>query len=320
MDNKTIQVKLAEYKGIEVRKREATVTEQEILSEMERACTYASTTEDKSDGSAVMGDQAVIDFVGYIDDTPFEGGDGQDFPLTLGSNTFIPGFEEQLVGAKVGDQVDVRVSFPENYHSKVYAGREAVFKVTVKSLRATLVPELSDEVVARISPCRTVEEFRGYVEKQIRDYKADQILQEKENEALTKVVEGSEINVPQELVAERAAILKNNLLVQLQNGGNTLEAYLDYNNLTEEMYDSYVNRNALNMLQGQAVLLEIAKAEGFSYTPEELEQELYVMARGYQTTVDSLKEMIGEAGVLMVGEDILHKQALNYITEQSVEI
>ncbi|MCD8046868.1 MAG: trigger factor [Clostridiales bacterium] len=320
MDNKTIQVKLAEYKGIEVRKREVTVTEQEILSEMERARTYASTTEDKSDGSAVMGDQAVIDFVGYIDDTPFEGGDGQDFPLTLGSNTFIPGFEEQLVGAKVGDQVDVRVSFPENYHAKEYAGREAVFKVTVKSLRATLVPELSDEVVARISPCRTVEEFRGYVEKQIRDYKADQILQEKENEALTKVVEGSEINVPQELVAERAAILKNNLLVQLQNGGNTLEAYLDYNNLTEEMYDSYVNRNALNMLQGQAVLLEIAKAEGFSYTPEELEQELYVMAHGYQTTVDSLKEMIGEAGVLMVGEDILHKQALNYITEQCVEI
>ncbi|MCD8152440.1 MAG: hypothetical protein LUD71_05120, partial [Clostridiales bacterium] len=96
--------------------------------------------------------------------------------------------------------------------------------------------------------------------------------------------------------------------------------YLDYNNLTEEMYDFYVNRNALNMLQGQAVLLEIAKAEGFSYTPEELEQELYVMARGYQTTVDSLKEMIGEAGVLMVGEDILHKQALNFITEQSVEI
>ncbi|MCD8152675.1 MAG: FKBP-type peptidyl-prolyl cis-trans isomerase [Clostridiales bacterium] len=185
MDNKTIQVKLAEYKGIEVRKREVTVTEQEILSEMERARTYASTTEDKSDGSAVMGDQAVIDFVGYIDDTPFEGGDGQDFPLTLGSNTFIPGFEEQLDGAKVGDQVDVRVSFPENYHAKEYAGREAVFKVTVKSLRATLVPELSDEVVARISPCRTVEEFRGYVEKQIRDYKADQILQEKENEALT---------------------------------------------------------------------------------------------------------------------------------------
>ncbi|MCD8150707.1 MAG: trigger factor [Clostridiales bacterium] len=320
METKTIEVKLTNYKGVEVQKREVSVTPEEIQSEMERARTYASTTVDKADGAAVMGDQAVIDFVGYIDDAPFEGGDGTDYPLTLGSNTFIPGFEEQLVGAKVGDQVDVKVPFPENYHAKEYAGRDAIFKVTVKALRSTLVPELNDEVVAKISLCKTVDEFRDYVEKQIREFKADRILQEKENEALTKVVEGSEINVPQELIEERAAILKNNLLVQLQNSGNTLEAYLDYNNLTEEMYNSYVSRDALNMLKGQAVLLEIAKAEGFAYTPEELEQELFVMARGYQTTVDSLKEMIGEAGVRMVGEDILHKQALNFITEQSVEI
>ncbi|MCC8150936.1 MAG: trigger factor, partial [Lachnospiraceae bacterium] len=250
METKTIEVKLTNYKGVEVQKREVSVTPEEIQSEMERARTYASTTVDKADGTAVMGDQAVIDFVGYIDDAPFEGGDGTDYPLTLGSNTFIPGFEEQLVGAKVGEQVDVKVPFPENYHAKEYAGRDAIFKVTVKALRSTLVPELTDAVVAKISPCKTVDEFRDYVEKQIREFKADQILQEKENEALTKVVEGSEINVPQELIEERAAILKNNLLVQLQNSGNTLEAYLDYNNLTEEMYNSYVSRDALNMLKG----------------------------------------------------------------------
>lgn len=320
MEKETIRVKLAEYKGVTVQKREVSVTEEEVLSEMERARTYAATTVDKADGTAAMGDQAVIDFVGYIDEKPFEGGDGEDYPLVLGSNTFIPGFEEQLVGAKVGDQVDVKVPFPENYHAKEFAGRDAVFKVTVKALRSSVVPELTDEVVAKISPCKTVGEFKTYVEKQIRDFKADRILQEKENEALTKVVEGSEVDVPQALVDERAAILKNNLLVQLQNGGNTLEAYLDYNNLTEEMYNSYMNQNALNMLMGQAVLLEIAKTEGFSYTQEELEQELFTMARGYQTTVDSLKEMIGENGVLMVGEDLLHKQALNFITEQSVEV
>ncbi len=320
MGEKTIQVKLAEYKGVKVQKRVVSVTEAEILSEMERARTYAATTVDKPDGAAVMGDQAVIDFVGYIDDQPFEGGDGEDYPLVLGSNTFIPGFEEQLVGAKVGDQVDVKVPFPENYHAKEFAGRDAIFKVTVKALRSSVVPELSDEVVAKISPCRTVDEFKAYVEKQIRNYKADQILQEKENEVLTRVVEGSEADVPPVLVDERAAVLKNNLLVQLQNGGNTLEAYLDYNNLTEDMYNQYMNQNALNMLMGQAVLLEIAKAEGFSYTQEELEQELFTMARSYQTTVDSLKEMIGENGILMVGEDLLHKQALNFITEQSVEV
>ncbi|MCD7865232.1 MAG: trigger factor [Clostridiales bacterium] len=320
MEEKTIQVTLAPYKGVQVQKREVTVTEQEILSEMNRARSYASRTEDKPDGSAEMGDQVVIDFIGYIDDEPFEGGDGTDYPIVLGSNTFIPGFEEQLVGAKAGDCVDVRVPFPENYHAKEYAGRDAVFKVTVKSLRATIVPELTDEVVSRISPCKTVEEFRTYVEEQIRSHRSDQFLQEKENEVLEQIVEKSEIEVPEELVQERADILKNNLFAQLRNSGNTLEAYLDYHNLTQEMFDACARNDAMNMLKGQAVLAEIAKAESFGYTPEELMQELFTMARNYQMTVDELREKIGEKGVEMVGNDILHKRALDFITQQSVEV
>jgi len=320
MEEKTIQVTLAPYKGVQVQKREVTVTEQEILSEMNRARSYASRTEDKPDGSAEMGDQVVIDFIGYIDDEPFEGGDGTDYPIVLGSNTFIPGFEEQLVGAKAGDCVDVHVPFPENYHAKEYAGRDAVFKVTVKSLRATIVPELTDEVVSRISPCKTVEEFRTYVEEQIRSHRSDQFLQEKENEVLEQIVEKSEIEVPEELVQERADILKNNLFAQLRNSGNTLEAYLDYHNLTQEMFDACARNDALNMLKGQAVLAEIAKAESFDYTQEELMQELFTMARNYQMTVDELREKIGEKGVEMVGNDILHKRALDFITQQSVEV
>ncbi|MCC8029098.1 MAG: trigger factor [Lachnospiraceae bacterium] len=320
MEEKTIQVTLAPYKGVQVSKREVTVTEQEILSEMNRARGYASRTEDKPDGSAEMGDQVVIDFIGYIDDEPFEGGDGTDYPIVLGSNTFIPGFEEQLVGAKAGDTVDVRVPFPENYHAKEYAGRDAVFRVTVKSLRSTIVPEMTDEVVSRISPCSTVEEFRSYVEDQIRSHKADQFQQEKENEVLEHIVERSEITVPEELVLERAEILKNNLIAQLRSSGNTLEAYLDYNNLTPEMFDAHSKNDALNMLKGQAVLAEIARAESFGYSPEELMQELFTMARSYRMTVDELREKIGEKGVEMVGNDILHRQALDFITNHSIEV
>lgn len=320
MSEKTIQVKLAAYKGVQVKKREVTVTEGEVLAEMERARSYASTTVDKEDGSAVMGDQAVIDFVGYINGEAFEGGDGTDYPLVLGSNTFIPGFEEQLVGAKVGDTVDVKVPFPENYHAKEYAGKDAIFKVTVKGLRATIVPELTDEVVSKISPCKSVDEFKGYVENEIRKFKTDQILQEKENQILTSIVEASEIDVPEELVKERADVLKNNLIAQLRNGGNTLEAYLDYNNLTEEMFDRYTLNDALNMLKGQAVLSEIAREEGFTYTQEQLDEALFSMARSYQMTVGELQNMIGENGVKMVGSDLLNQQALRFIVENCVEV
>ncbi|MCD7981285.1 MAG: trigger factor [Clostridiales bacterium] len=319
MEEKTIRVKLAPYKGVPVQKREVTVTENEILAEMERARGYASKTVDKPDGTAEMGDQVVIDFVGYIDGEAFEGGDGEDYPIVLGSNTFIPGFEEQLVGARAGDCVDVKVPFPENYHAKEYAGRDAIFKVTVKNLRATVVPELTDEVVSRISPCKTVEEFRAHVEEQIRSHKADQNLQDKENEALSYIVEHSEIEIPEELVRERAEVLKNNLIAQLRNSGSTLETWLDYNNMTEEMLDASAVNDALSMLKGQAVLAEVARAESFGYTPEQLMQELFEMARGYQMTVEELRQKIGEKGVEMVGNDLLHKQALDYITAQSVE-
>ncbi len=320
MEEKKASVKLAEYKGVPVKKHSEEVTEQEVADELERARTYASTTKDKPDGEAEMGDQVVIDFVGYIDDRPFEGGDGADYPLVLGSNTFIPGFEEQLVGAKVGEQVDVTLSFPENYHEPLYAGRDAVFKVTVKSLRSTIVPELTDEVVARISPCSTVDEFREYVRDEIRRSKINQNRQDKADEALTYIVENSEIAVPQELVDDRAARLKANLISQLSGSGSTLEAYLDYNNVTEETLDKYNTINALNMLRAQAVLGEIAKAEGLTCSMEELDNELYVMARDYQNTVEDLREMLGDEGIRMVEEDIIDEHALSFVVEHSVEV
>ncbi len=319
MEEKKVSVKLAEYKGVPVKKRSVEVTEQEVADELERARTYAATTRDKPDGEAEMGDQAVIDFVGYIDDMPFEGGDGADYPLVLGSNTFIPGFEEQLVGSKAGDRVDVKVNFPENYHDPRYAGREAVFKVTVKGLRSTILPELTDEVVTRISSCSTVDEFRDYVRDEIGRAKMNQNRQDKADDALTYIVENSEIDVPQEMVDDRAARLKANLISQIEGSGNTLEAYLDYNNVTEETLDKYNRINALNMLRAQAVLGEIAKEEGLTCSKEELDSELFVMARDYQNTVEDLREMLGEEGIRMVEEDIIDEHALNFVVEHSVE-
>lgn len=320
MSENTIQIKLANYKGIQVKKQEITVTEQEIEAELKHAQERAAKTEEKVNGAAAIGDETVIDFIGYIDGEAFPGGEGSDYPLTLGSGAFIPGFEEQLVGAKKGDQVDVKVTFPTNYHAPEFAGKEAVFKVTVKIIRTSVIPELSDDVITQVSGCKTVAEFVDYVKTTIRRYKEEHAAIEKENQVLEQIVEASEIVVPKEKVTERMNALKDNLLAQLRNNGNTFEEYLQYNGLTEEQFQKYAENDALTMLKGQAVLQEIANREGFSYTQEELKKEIAEMAHSYQLEEAQLRQMMGEKGVAMVGEDILAKKALNFICGQAVEI
>lgn len=316
-----IQVRLAPYLGVQIPKREVVVTQEEIASELERARTYASTTKDKSEGSAVMGDQVVIDFIGYINGEAFPGGDGTNYPLVLGSNTFIPGFEEQLVGARIGDVVEVRVPFPENYHAAEYAGKDALFKVTLKGLRETVLPELTDEIVRRISPsCTTVAEFRDYVESEILKYKEKELKNWKEETVLAAVVEQSEIVIPEELINQRAYAIENNILSQLRNAGNELEDYLDYNNLTPEMFHEYARNDARRMLKGQAVLGRIAALEGLMYTEDKLNEELFIMAREYGVNIEEMRQMLGETGLTMVQDDILHQLALDFIVAKSVEI
>lgn len=319
MSESMIQLKLGEYKGIQVKTQEITVTEAEINAELRHAQELAAKTEEKTDG-AVMGDETVIDFVGYIDGEAFPGGEGSGYPLKLGSGTFIPGFEEQLVGAKKDDQVDVKVTFPADYHAPEYAGKEALFKVTVQAVRTSVIPDLSDEVIAQVSNYKTVAEFVDYVKSAISNYKKEQAAIEKENFVLQQIVDASEITVPEEMVTERMNALKNNLLAQLRNNGNTFEQYLQYNGLTEEQFHEYAMNDALAMLKGQAVLREIAKLEGFSYTPEELEKEIAGMAHSYQMEEVQLRAAMGEQGVVMVGEDILAKKALNFICAQAVEL
>jgi trigger factor len=320
MSENLIQVKLGNYKGIQVKKTEVVITDEEVQAELVRACQLAAKNVEKIDAPAEMGDETVIDFVGYIDGEAFEGGDGTDFPLKLGSGTFIPGFEEQLVGAKKGDQVDVTLPFPENYHAAEFAGRDAIFKVTVKEIRTYTVPEMSDEVAAQVSNCKTVEEFIEHVKGQIRNYKEEQAQIEKENAILEQIVKDSEITVPDEAVDERVAALKRNLEAQLRNGGNTFEQYLQYNGITEETFQEYAKRDALSMLKGESVLAEIAKAEGFSYTQEEIDKEVADMARSYQMDVEQFVGMVGDHGVKMIGEDYLAKKALEFINAQAVEI
>ena len=211
------EVKLGEYKGLKVDKYSTRVTQKEVDEEIEKVREQHARIVEVTDRAVADKDDVTLDFEGFVDGVAFEGGKGENYPLTIGSGSFIPGFEEQLIGAELEKEVEVKVTFPEDYHAAEFAGKEATFKVTVKGVRSSFLPELSDEVVQKISQCKTVAEFEEFVRKSIHDFKQNQADMEKENKVLEQIVEASEIEVPQEFIDERKEQLKNYLLAQLRN-------------------------------------------------------------------------------------------------------
>ena len=313
-----ITVVLGEYKGIKLPKMEVTVTEEEVQEELKRAQQMAATKEPK-DGAAETGDETVIDFVGYKDGVAFPGGDGSDYPLVLGSGSFIPGFEEQLVGSKKGDHVEVKVTFPANYHAEDLAGAEAVFQVDVKEVRSAKLPEIGDEMAQKVSPCKTLEEFKEYVRNEIKKYKSQQLASQREDMIVSKIMETSTVEVPEKDIQVAADNLKQNFKMQLMQAGQNLEAYLQSAQMTQEQFDQSAVEQATMMIKGQSVLAEIAKRENIVVTDEELEKELSQMAMNYQMEVDKLKEAIGEHGLELVRQDISGSKAMDLMLSLAEE-
>lgn len=312
------KVVLGQYKGIEVAKPFFEVTEEEIQVEFQKACALVAKNEEKTTEPAALGDLLTIDFVGYLNGEPFPGGDGENFPLTLGSNTFIPGFEEQLIGAKAGDEVDVDLSFPENYHAKEFAGKPVVFKVKVNSIRTNTAPEMSDEVVQKVSQYKTVEEFHKYVHGEIFNSKKMQAAQQLEDEVFEKVMSGCTVEVPEDAIKERKLGLINSLTAQLQQSQMTLNEYMKYHNISQLEFDEYMERDAKTMLEGQAVLGKIAEIEGLTCDENELKRELAEMALSYHMDYEQIIEALGDEGKDMIRQDILTRKALDLIVAHAV--
>lgn len=314
-----IKVELGQYKGIQIPKAMVSVTEEEIMEELKRAQQMAATKVAK-DGAAETGDETVIDFIGYMDGVAFPGGDGIDFPLVLGSGQFIPGFEEQLVGAKKGDRVEVKVTFPANYHAADLAGKEAMFKVDIKEIRAMELPEIGDEMVKRVSRCKTLDEFKVYVKEQILQYKEKEMKTQKETYIVNKVLETSVITIPEEEINIAAENLKQGFYSQLQQSGQNIEQYLEYVNMTMEDFEQSAIDQAQTMLRGQSLLAEIAKAEGIVVTEDDLNNELVEMAANYHMSADDLIDAIGEDGVALVKGDIAASKAIDLVVAYAVEV
>lgn len=313
------EVTLGDYKGVEVAKREISVTAQEIDQAVE------SDREQNArlltvDGEAVDGDQAVIDFEGFVDGEAFEGGKGENYPLTLGSHSFIEGFEEQLVGHKSGDEVEVNVTFPENYQAEDLAGKPATFHVVVKEIKRKELPDLDDDFAQDVSEFDTMAEYRADIEKKIVERKENAAKTAKEDEAVDRAVENAQMEIPDAMINTQVRQMAEDFSQRIRSQGLTLEQYFQFTGMNANSFLETLRPQALKRIQSRLVLEAIAEAENIQPGEEEIDAEIQKMADSYRMELDKAKEMLGEEGRKGIAMDLAVQKAIDLVTEAAVEV
>ena len=314
------EVTLGDYKGVEVPKTEITVTDEDVEAELKKEQEKNSRTISVEDRAAQLNDIVTIDFEGSVDGVPFDGGQATEYPLTLGSNTFIPGFEEQLVGAKVGDDVDVKVTFPEEYQAKELAGKEAVFKCTVHEIKAKELPELDDEFASEVSEeAETLEDYKAEVKAKIKERKENEGKEKKENQAVEQAVANAEIDLPAPMVDLQAKQMADDFARRIMQQGMSVEQYFQFTGLSEEKMMEELKPQAEKRIKTRLVLEAIAKAENIEITDEKLDEEIAKMAEAYQMEADKLKSFMGDKEKEQMKQDMAVQEAITFVVDNAVE-
>ncbi|MDO4307136.1 MAG: trigger factor [Eubacteriales bacterium] len=314
------EVTLGEYKGVEVPKAETEVTDEDVDAEIKKEQEKNSRTITVEDRGAENGDITTIDFEGFVDGVAFEGGKGTDYPLTLGSGSFIPGFEDQLIGAKTGDHVEVNVTFPEEYQAKELAGKAAVFQCDVKKIEAKELPVLDDEFAQDVSEFDTLAEYKEDVKKNLTEKKEKEALRAKEDAAVEKAVENAEMEIPDAMVRTQARQMVDDFSRRMQQQGLTMEQYFQYTGLTMDKMIDDTKPQALKRIQTRLVLEKIAETENIQPTEEEVNEEIAKMAEMYKMEADKLKELIGENEMNQMKKDMAVQKAVTLIAEAAKEV
>lgn len=288
------EVTLGEYKGIEVDKIDYTVTDEDVEKDIEAARNKNARLITVDDRAVENGDIAVIDFEGFVDDVAFDGGKGEDYELEIGSGTFIPGFEEQLVGAETDADVDVKVTFPEEYHAENLAGKDAVFKVKVKEIKKRELPELDDDFASEVSEFDTLDEFKADVRKKLEEAAQNKAKTETENAIIDKAIENAEFDIPDAMVEAQIDNIVNDFAQRIAYQGMNLDMYMQYTGQTMETFRAQFTEQAKKQISGSLVLEAIQKAEGIEAGPEEVELHLVDMSKKYNMELDKLKEVLSD--------------------------
>lgn len=313
------EVKLGEYKGVKIEKIDREVTEEDVMAEINRERENNARNITVEDRPVKDGDMTVIDFEGFVDDMAFEGGKGENYPLTIGSGAFIPGFEEQLVGAEIGKEVEIKVTFPEDYQAENLQGKDAVFKCTVKEIKEKELPELDDEFASEISEFETLEEYKEDVRKNLTEKKEKDARTAREDEAVRAVVEACEMEIPDAMLETQQRQMVDEFAQRITMQGMSMEQYMQFTGATYQQLVDQVKPQAEERIRSRLVLEAIAKAEKIEASEEDYEEEMKVMADVYQMETDKVRELMGEREKKNILQDLAVRKAAEFVAENAVE-
>lgn len=313
------EVELGQYKGVEVTKADTEATDADVEEELKRVQDQNSRTVSVADRAVKDGDNTVIDFEGFVDGVAFEGGKGTDYPLTIGSHSFIDTFEEQIIGMNIGDEKEINVTFPEEYHVDELKGKPAMFKVSVKEIKEKQLPELNDEFAQDVSDFDTLAEYKDDLKNKIADRKSREAKAKQEDEAIAKIIESSKMDIPEAMVNTQVNRMLEDFAQRLQMQGLSVEQYFQYTGVTAEKIIEDMKPEAVKRIQSRLVLEAVVKAEGLTASEEEFQDELNKMAEQYKMEIEKVKEFMGEYEEKQIKEDIAIQKAVDVIVNSVVE-
>lgn len=314
------EVTLGEYKGVEVPKADLEVTDEEVEAELKKEQEKNSRRVTVEDRAVENGDIVTLDFEGFVDGVAFEGGKGENYPLTIGSNAFIPGFEEQLIGAKAGEAVEVNVTFPEEYQAKELAGKAAVFKCQIHKIEAKELPALDDEFAKDVSEFDTMDAYRADIKKNLETRKADAAKRAKEDAAVEKAVENAQMDIPEAMIETQVRQQVNDFAARMQAQGLSMQDYMKYTGSTIEMMQDQMRPQAEKRIRTRLVLEKVAEAENIEVSDERMNEEIAKMAEAYKTDVEKLKEAMGDFEKEQMKKDIAVQDAVTLIADAAKEV
>ncbi|RKI39131.1 trigger factor [bacterium D16-51] len=313
------EVTLGEYKGIEVEKQSVEVTQEDVDEAIDRVRESNSRMITVDDRETQDGDTVIIDFDGYCDGEPFEGGKAEDYSLVLGSHSFIDTFEEQLIGKKIGDEVEVNVTFPDQYQAEELQGKPAVFKVKIHEIKMKELPELDDDFAQDVSDCDTLEEYKEDMKKKLCESKEQAAKRAVEEDVVNKIIENAQMEIPDPMVDAQTRQMVQEFAQNLQAQGLSVEQYMQFTGMTQQALLEEIQPQALKRIQSRLVLEAVVEAEGIETSEEDVEKEIESMAGMYQMEPDKLKEMMGENEMKQVRMDIAVQKAVDFVVEAAAE-
>ena len=313
------EVTLGKYMGVTVTKVDTSVSEEEIAAELENERNKNSRTVSVTDRPVQEGDTAVIDFEGFVDGVPFEGGKAEGHSLEIGSHTFIDTFEDQLIGKNIGDDVDVNVTFPDQYQAPELAGKPALFKVKIHEIKAKELPELNDEFASEVSEKETLAEFKEEIKERLEQAKEAEAKAQKEEEAIQKIIDKSEMDIPEAMIETQCETMLDEFAQRITQSGLSFEQYLQFSGTDVNGLKEQVRPEAVKRIQSGLVLEQIAKEENIEVSDADIDAEIEKMATAYGMEADKLKEYMGEAEKKSMKNDLAITKAVELIMDNVKE-